>query len=125
MRRLIMLSVTVLTVVVLAACGGDDGGTTASTGSAATGSTAAGTQFNDADVTFAQGMIPHHEQAIEMSDIALDPKTAASAKVKDLATRIKKAQDPEITMMRGWLLTATATAQLIMVRNCLRFYATA
>ena len=111
MRRLIMLSVTVLTAVVLAACGDDGGGgSTASTGTvatepAATGSTAARTQFNDADVTFAQGMIPHHEQAIEMSETALDPKAAASAKVKDLATRIKKAQDPEITMMRGWLKT--------------------
>ena len=35
------------------------------------------TDFNDDDVMFAQMMIPHHEQAIEMSDIALDP-TAVS-----------------------------------------------
>ncbi|MDQ3570554.1 MAG: DUF305 domain-containing protein [Actinomycetota bacterium] len=56
---------------------------------------------NDADVTFAQGMIPHHEQAIQMSDLAL--KQAASAKVKDLAGRIKEAQGPEIIQMNGWL----------------------
>ena len=52
---------------------------------------------------FAQGMIPHHEQAIEMAEIALDPAVGASADVTDLATRIRDAQDPEIQTMRGWL----------------------
>jgi len=55
--------------------------------------------FNSDDVMFAQMMIPHHEQAIEMSDIALDPTTGASASVVDLATRIKAEQDPEIQQM--------------------------
>lgn len=59
--------------------------------------------FNDADVMFAQMMIPHHEQAIEMSDIALDPTVGASDVVKALATRIKGAQDPEITTMKAFL----------------------
>jgi uncharacterized protein (DUF305 family) len=59
--------------------------------------------FNDADVMFAQMMIPHHEQAIEMSDIALDPTVGASDAVKSLATRIKGAQDPEITTMKDFL----------------------
>ena len=53
--------------------------------------------FNDSDVMFSQMMIPHHEQAIEMSDIALDPAVGASDAVKKLATRIKAAQDSEIT----------------------------
>lgn len=56
---------------------------------------------NDADVAFAQGMIPHHEEAVEMADMAL--KQAASPKVKDLAGRIKEAQGPEISQMKGWL----------------------
>ena len=34
--------------------------------------------FNDDDVMFAQMMVPHHEQAIEMADIALDPSVEAS-----------------------------------------------
>jgi uncharacterized protein (DUF305 family) len=59
--------------------------------------------FNDADVMFAQMMIPHHEQAIEMSDIALDPTVGASDVVKSLATRIKGAQDPEIATMKAFL----------------------
>jgi len=68
----------------------------------------AGAEHNDADVEFAQGMIPHHQQAVEMADIALDPSVGASAHVVDLATRIKAAQAPEIEMMSGWLNTWAA-----------------
>ena len=48
--------------------------------------------FNDSDVMFSQMMIPHHEQAIEMSDIALDPTVGASNAVKELrhASRLRK-----------------------------------
>ncbi len=62
-------------------------------------------EFNDSDVMFAQMMIPHHEQALELSDIALDPRAGASDAVKALATQIKEAQDPEIELMTS-LLTA-------------------
>lgn len=58
-------------------------------------------EHNEADVAFAQGMIPHHQQAIEMSEMAL--RQAAITEVKDLATRIRVAQEPEITKMTGWL----------------------
>lgn len=58
-------------------------------------------EHNEADVAFAQGMIPHHRQAIEMSDMALGQ--AGSAEVKDLANRIRAAQEPEITKMTSWL----------------------
>ncbi len=56
---------------------------------------------NAQDMSFAQEMIPHHQQAVEMSDMAVSQ--ASSAKVKDLATRIKVAQGPEIEQMKGWL----------------------
>lgn len=59
--------------------------------------------FNASDTMFAQMMIPHHEQAIEMSDIALDPATSAGDTVRDLASRIKAEQDPEIAQMTGLL----------------------
>jgi uncharacterized protein (DUF305 family) len=90
------------------ACGSDaneSGNSTAepTASEAATTEAPAGAAFNDADVEFAQGMIPHHEQAIEMADIALDPTVGASDVVKELATRIKGEQDPEIQLMTGWL----------------------
>jgi uncharacterized protein (DUF305 family) len=97
--------VLALTVVVLAApvaaCGGSKKtSTVAPGGSAVAGKPGA---FNDADVAFAQGMIPHHEQAIEMADMALDPTVGAGAKVTVLAKAIKGAQDPEIKTMKAWL----------------------
>lgn len=56
---------------------------------------------NDADVAFAQGMIPHHQQAIEMSDILLT-KQGIDPRVVSLANQIKAAQGPEIQQMQGW-----------------------
>lgn len=55
------------------------------------------------DVMFSQMMIPHHEQAIELADLALNPAAMASEAVRALATQIKGAQDPEITFMKKWL----------------------
>lgn len=83
----------------LVACGDDSH----SSSNATAGTAADGTAFNEADVLFAQSMIPHHEQAIEMADYALDPTIGASDQVRDLATRIKGGQDPEIALMTGWL----------------------
>lgn len=56
-----------------------------------------------ADVMFTQQMIPHHQQAVAMADLALDPAHEASPTVKDLATRIKTAQTAEIADMNAWL----------------------
>lgn len=53
---------------------------------------ASGADFNDADVTFAQGMIPHHKQAVEMAKLAGD--RAESQEVKDLAADIEAARTP-------------------------------
>ncbi|MDD1478521.1 DUF305 domain-containing protein [Arthrobacter sp. H16F315] len=63
---------------------------------------AAAAEHNDADTMFTQGMIPHHEQAVEMSEMMLQKKDVP-ASVTDLATRIKAAQAPEIETMTGWL----------------------
>ena len=57
---------------------------------------------NSADVTFAQMMIPHHEQAVRMSDDLL-AKDGIDQSVIDLATEIKAAQEPEITQLKDWL----------------------
>lgn len=51
---------------------------------------------------FAQMMIPHHQQAVTISDLIL-AKSGLSTEVTSLATAIKAAQQPEIEQMRGWL----------------------
>lgn len=58
--------------------------------------------FDDDDVRFAQMMIPHHEQAVEMSDTLL-AKDGVDPEVLELAEQIKEAQQPEIDTMRAWL----------------------
>ncbi len=51
---------------------------------------------------FAQMMLPHHSQAIEMSDMLLD-KQDIPADVTALAEQIKAAQGPEIAQLESWL----------------------
>ncbi|MFD4539366.1 DUF305 domain-containing protein [Streptomyces bauhiniae] len=96
-RRAALGVATASAVLLLAACGGEQhtGAHGAPAASAAAG------VHNAQDVTFAQSMIPHHQQALEMARLA--PGHAASAEVKALAARIEKAQDPEIRTMTGWL----------------------
>ncbi len=93
--------------IALAACASSSGTTASKTtaNDVTNGSTSASPGFNSADVAFAQGMMPHHQQAVEMADLALDPAVGASEKVRTLATEIKGAQDPEIKLMSGWLTT--------------------
>ncbi|MBC7274476.1 MAG: DUF305 domain-containing protein [Streptomyces sp.] len=101
-RRAAILVAAVGSALVLAACGTEDGGSGAATGTTASASASdtAGAH-NDQDVDFAQGMIPHHQQAVQMAEMAAT--RASSAEVKDLASRIQQAQDPEIQTMSGWL----------------------
>ncbi len=56
------------------------------------------------DLMFAQMMIPHHEQAIEMSELALE--VSNSPELRDLAQRIIEGQSVEVDQMRGWLAEA-------------------
>ena len=67
-------------------------------------SASAAAQFNDFDVMFVQGMIPHHKQAVEMSSTLLK-KSGISADTTALAKQIQAAQQPEITTMESWLKT--------------------
>jgi uncharacterized protein (DUF305 family) len=103
-RRLAVAAVTLLAVPVLAACGGGDhdSGNGGHTGSASpVASVPADAAFNAADVAFATEMIPHHQQALEMAQIA--ETRATNPQVKTLAARIRQAQDPETATMSGWL----------------------
>jgi uncharacterized protein (DUF305 family) len=102
-RRTALAATAGVAALVLAACGGgghDMGSMDSDSSPSASASAKAGNN-NDADVSFATDMIQHHRQAVEMADLAAD--RASSQEVKDLATKIEGAQDPEIKTMSGWL----------------------
>lgn len=103
MRSTVRLAATAaLAFTVIAGCSNStssDGGPTTQ----APSTSDPGAAFNSADVMFVQMMIPHHEQAIEMSDMALDPNVGANAEVVDFARQIKSAQDAEVALMMGLL----------------------
>lgn len=61
-------------------------------------------QMVGSDAMFLQMMIPHHEQAVVMSDLALS--NSKDADVLKLAKQIRDAQAPEIIKMQGWLSDA-------------------
>lgn len=109
-KFLALSSTAVAAAIALAGCspsGSPSGGTTdhgahGGTSASPSGSAPAAGEHNAADVMFAQMMIPHHAQAVSMSDIVL-AKADLPASVKGLAQRIKAAQAPEIEKMTGWL----------------------
>ena len=92
----------VAALVALGACAKTGTEQAAPSSPAATSAPAQAQAHNEADATFAQGMIPHHQQAVEMSDLILG-KQGIDPRVTELATQIKAAQGPEIEQMRGWL----------------------
>jgi uncharacterized protein (DUF305 family) len=103
-ERLAIAVATAAAGALLAGCGSGTGSSSPAPAPAAPTATAAGTPdtaHNDADVKFATDMIPHHAQAVSMSGLAKD--RASSPQVKDLATRIEAAQQPEIDQMTAWL----------------------
>ncbi|HRO30122.1 DUF305 domain-containing protein [Citricoccus sp.] len=132
MKRTTTLTGLALTAALaLTACGGTDtsggtGTTSTPTTSAAEASptptrTASGStgevsaEHNDADVMFAQMMIPHHQQAVEMSEMLLG-KTDIPAEVTEFAQQVIDAQGPEIdrmhTMLDTWGASAASEAEV-------------
>jgi uncharacterized protein (DUF305 family) len=109
LRRTLLAGAAVTVTVLLSACGGAEtspsgSGTDPGSGMpawSASASASAGAVFNDADVIFAQMMIEHHRQAIEMAELA--GTRAGDPEVTSLAEKIKAAQQPEIDTMTGWL----------------------
>lgn len=120
-RSLSIASLSIAALITLSACGSSSGestdsmsgmgeetsATTAPTAESSTGamsgsSDEAMAEHNNADVMFAQMMLPHHKQAVEMSDMML-AKDDISPEISALAMKIKDAQEPEIQTMTGWL----------------------
>ncbi len=59
------------------------------------------------EIMFAQGMIPHHQQAIDMSNMAV--KNSASPEVKKLAKGIISAQGKEMAQLKYWLTASKSS----------------
>ena len=55
----------------------------------------------NADVDFVQGMIPHHQGAVDMAKIVL--QSGADPEIKTMAQATLAAQEKEIAMFRAWL----------------------
>ena len=126
-KKFLPLAATALaSVIALAGCAtgsGSSGGTTPGTSSSSSTmsgmgpgmssghATASADGHNAADTMFVQRMIPHHAQAVEMSDMMLKKKEIP-ASVTALATKIKAAQGPEIATMTGWLKSWNESASM-------------
>lgn len=100
LRRISLTATATAAGLLLAACGGGGAATSGTEHGAPTASRTAAA-FGPADVTFAQQMIPHHQQAVEMA--ALAAGRAQDPEVKTLAAAVRAAQDPEIRTMKSWL----------------------
>lgn len=97
--RAAVLALSAALTLSLSACGGEDSTVSARPGTdIGTGAGAISETKNKTDIAFIQGMSPHHESAIDMTDLAAD--RAQSPEVKQLAERIAAAQEPEIKQMK-------------------------
>lgn len=67
-------------------------------------------KYTGADIMFLQMMIPHHQQAIDISNLAL--KSSSDKELLTLAKSIIKAQSSEITQMKAWLKDAKASTDM-------------
>ena len=69
--------------------------------SAEDASNLAGLQYSEADVRFMQGMISHHAQALDMTELLVS--RSDSEAMQQLGKRIELSQEDEIQMMQEWL----------------------
>jgi uncharacterized protein (DUF305 family) len=70
-------------------------------GSASAPAVPSASAFNNTDIMFVQLMLPHHDQAVSMSDLLL-AKRGVHPQVAALARDVKDAQLAEIDTMDGW-----------------------
>ncbi|TFC93098.1 MULTISPECIES: DUF305 domain-containing protein [Cryobacterium] len=101
LRSSLIAAAVLTTALTLSACSSTSPAADAPTSDTGE-STATSSAANAADVEFAQMMIPHHEQAVQMSEDLL-AKLDTDPRVVALATEIKAAQEPEITQLTDWL----------------------
>ena len=66
--------------------------------------------YTGADIMFLQMMIPHHQQAIDISNLAM--KASQDAELIELAKIIARDQAAEIKQMKAWLADAGASEDM-------------
>lgn len=122
-RTITLATLAVASTLVLAACADDttsetpettatgratDTATSTTTESTGTTTAKAGediaAEHNAADIMFTQMMIPHHQQAVEMSEMLL-AKDNIPADTREFAQGVIDAQGPEIDRMNAMLET--------------------
>jgi uncharacterized protein (DUF305 family) len=107
--RKFLVGASAAALALIAGCGSsndapasmDHGSGNTGGGATSTSAPAAQAEHNAEDIAFAQGMIPHHAQAVEMAKLV--PSRSTNPKVLDLAGRVQKAQDPEIQQLTDML----------------------
>ena len=107
-RRTALTTVAAVATLVLAACGADSGTSAGASGGGMSdmpgmsqSSAPSAKSWNDADVAFAQMMIPDHQMVASMAELA--EKKASNAELKKLATQMKAGQTEAVTKLTGWL----------------------
>jgi uncharacterized protein (DUF305 family) len=73
-------------------------------------SSSSNANYTGADVMFLQMMIPHHQQAIDISNLAM--KVSSDSELLELAKIIARDQAAEIKQMKAWLKDAGASEDM-------------
>lgn len=112
--RVLAAAATLTIGLILAGCSTNNSSSpdTSSSDTSLSKSSSSAASHNDQDVRFTQQMLPHHQQAIEMSHMLLAKGSGVQADVVTLAKQIKAEQGPEIMKMTGWLKSWNEPTQM-------------
>jgi uncharacterized protein (DUF305 family) len=108
-QRIALAATAAGAALILSACGAQSTSTTGQSGETADTSGASrpaastGTSFNDADVAFAQMMIPDHQMTAKMAELAQNK--AATEDLKSMAAQMVKGESQTVDTLQGWLET--------------------
>lgn len=102
--KTLVLALSVASALALSGCAAADPSSVSQHSDTVHGEAATG--FSSAEIMFAQMMIPHHQQAVDLGTLA--ETRAENPDVKALAAQIMAEQAPEIAIMKSWLTKAGA-----------------
>ncbi len=105
---IVLLAAAVVSLSINRSDSGDMGQMSGHTGHGSSSSSNA--NYTGADIMFLQMMIPHHQQAIDISNLAM--KSSQDAELIELAKIIARDQAAEIKQMKAWLADAGATEDM-------------